>query len=416
MEIIKHPIESIFAVYLGNKNEIQEMALCQKEIDENGIITYTDLLTKTKYHPTSSNETEVIALREFTLLGILKQTTMRNKILENKYLTNQDLLLIYDAINEDKQYKTNIFYAQKRNSLFEFQGPAFIATYKKNEKLYIDETEETITQIIMSKKTSKKIIVITGKNGVGKSTIKDKSFLFEKINENVKKANITCWCTDYNNIIKDTITNVNIQNRINKIAEFIENFREQTGPNLCIDNVNFSNTFFIEQITKLAKDNDIFLILISSTRLDQKKLDQNIYKVIEIKSPTIEAQKQIYHKVLELETNEKSLPIAVGNEEIINILLECDKSNCINQSNYTKNPKLAITIIKNAFTHAIANFKKEVEIDDFIEALYQDNINMDLTTKEEIKKAFDDLKKKNEEQQTLLPEQPKQKKFPFWKK
>lgn len=406
MEVIKYPIENIFAIYLGNKNEIQEMALCQKEIDENGTITYTDLLTKTKYHPTSSNETEVIALREFTLLGILKQTTMRDKILENKYLTNQDLLIIYDAINEDKGYE----FEERTRYNKEYQHPSFIKKHDTNFNVHLEEKEEVITQIIMAKETSKKIIVITGENGVGKSTIKDKTFKIKNKNENI--IDITCWCLDYNEVLKNTITNINIQNRINQTIDYINMCRDKEEPNLCIDNVDFSNTFFIEQLTKSAIDNNIFLILISSTKLDQNTLDQNKYKVIEIKQPSEETKRNIFTNVLNKE--KEALPLAVDDEEIISLLLECDKSNCINQSNYTKNPKLGVTIIKNAFTHALANFKEKVEIDDFIEALYLDNINMDLTTKEELKNSFEDLKKIKEEQ-TQLTKQPKQKKFSFWK-
>lgn len=382
MEIIKHPINNIFVVYLGTKKEVQEISLCRKEKDKNGNTYYLDLLTDTTYPTSSNNENEIIGLKEFTLLGILKNTNYRNKIIENKYLTNNDLLEIYDKLNEDSIY-------QEFN--VDYDEPPFIQSYfyDTNEIVW-ENQEEVISQIIISLKTSKKIIIISGESGIGKSTLKDKICAFEDTNDNI--TDIEGWFVDYNEMLKNATTNLHVQNRINITINCIKQNKDEPM-NLYIDDVDFSNTYFIKSIVEVTQKNNIPLILISSTKLDKSKFDDKIFKIIEIKELQDETKKEIFNNKL-IETDSFYLPLDIPTDDLINILLECDKGNFMNQTNYTKNPKLGITIIENALYIAAAHSKESIEIDDFIDAFNQDNINMSQANKKTAIESLERLKTK----------------------
>ena len=53
---IDYPLKDIYALYIGNKEETIEVAICQKTIDENGNTIYIDLITNNEYDPTHPQE------------------------------------------------------------------------------------------------------------------------------------------------------------------------------------------------------------------------------------------------------------------------------------------------------------------------------------------------------------------------
>ena len=57
VKIEKTPIENIYITYLGNDDELLDITLSQKKIDENGNTYYIELITKNKY---STLQTEPI--------------------------------------------------------------------------------------------------------------------------------------------------------------------------------------------------------------------------------------------------------------------------------------------------------------------------------------------------------------------
>ena len=146
-------------------------------------------------------------------------------------------------------------------------------------------------------------------------------------------------------------------------------------------------------------------------------IGRNIKEITEIKELQDETKREIFNNKL-IEIAEFYLPIYIPIENLIDILLECDKENYMNQTNYTKNPKLGLTIIENAFHVASAKSKESIEIDDFIEALKQDNINMSQTNKNIAIESLKKIKNKtnyNEEKESI-PFQKKKHFRTFFKK
>lgn len=389
---IKYPLENLYAVYLGTKDEIQEISICRKETDESDNTYYLDLLTKNKYSTSSNNENEVIVLKEFTLLGILKNINYRDKILENQYLTNKDLLALYDALNEDTKHEESEGYYNGAKM------PMYCNRKTKSETIFFTNKDDRFNNLITTITTSNNIIVVTGKKGIGKSTLKER--LFEVVNN---KINPYLKCPylidiDFNEMIKNAITTKHIKNRIEKTLLFIKKAC-YSAPILFIDNVDFSNNYFIETLIKETEKENIKVILVSNKELNEDKLNKDNFSIINIKKPDNNTISEILrhhftiHSSLNMR-NDNPYPCLYNTNDIIKILLECDESHCMNQINNTQNPKLGITIIENAFKIAIITNSPYLTHEHFIKALSLDNIDMDKLAIEKATTEFEKLERK----------------------
>lgn len=393
-KIIEYPLQDLYAVYIGDKDEIVEVAICKKEIDENNNIIYHDLLTNNIYK-TEMVPLEINAIKVFTLTSLLDEKT-RNTILKNGYITNFDLVDLYNNLNEDKGYET---YPWRKDGV-EHKAPVFAQTYEWNKPI-IDEEENELIQLIASIKTNPKPSIIYGDKGIGKTALIAKLLYYAKNDNSLLDTN-RIFILDYNNMLNKTRTIKHIKNRIKKSIDFIKNIDCDT---LVIDNIDFKDKFFLDTITSIANEENIKLVLVSKNKKDID-LSNSKYNYIEVKEPKEEIKRQIFR--LYLEEIEKKLKTKTDCfiEDIIDILIDADKTDCINTTNLTKNPKLGMQIIYNATLIASnRNIKKKKDKiltkEDFIKALDIDNINMDIKTKEEIKGRFKNLETKKEQKSFL---------------
>lgn len=391
---IEYSLEDLCAVYIGDQDEIIEIAICQKKLDENSNITYQDLLTNSIYK-TDNIPKQIRAIKVFTLTSLLDEQT-RNLILKNGYITNFDLIDLYNNLNEDKCYET---YPWRKDGI-EYKAPIFAKTYEWVIPI-IDDVEDELTKLIASIRVNHKPTIIYGDKGVGKTTLIDKLLYYAKNEDSYIDSN-TVFMLDYNEMLNKTKTIKHVKNRIKKSLEFIKSIDCDT---LVIDNVDLTNEFFLNTITSLSSDEDIKLILVSKNKKDVNLSNQN-YQYIEVKEPQDNIKRNIFRLYLEEIEKKQKRKIDCFFEDVIDILIDADKSDCINPTNLTKNPKLGMRIIYNA--NLIASTKtikrkkdKCITKEDFIKALDEDNINMDNKTKEEIKERFRNLDSKKEQKAFL---------------
>ena len=382
---IKYPLENLYAVYIGDKNEIIEVTICKKETDSEGNTIYHDLLTNATYQ-TIDTPLEITVIKTFTLTSLLSEKS-RKLIQKNGYITNFDLIDIYNELNEDTEYETHNW----RKDGIEYQAPIFAKCYEWIVPI-LDDDEHELTKLIAAIKTTKKPAIIYGNEGIGKTTLIHKLLYYAKNDNSYIDIN-KIFMLDYNDMLQKTRTIKHIKNRIKKSLEFIKNINYNI---LVIDNVDVTNDVFLTTLTSLANEENINLVLVAKNK-ENVDVSNQTYQYIEVKEPKDEIKRNIFKVYLEEIIKQYKIKIDYFIDDIIDILIETDKNNFINTTNFTKNPKLGLQIFYNANIIAssknIKNKKnKLVTKEDFVEALDQPNINMDSKTKEEIKERFQHLK------------------------
>lgn len=395
VKIEKIPLENIYITYLGNNDELLDITLSQKKIDENGNTYYIELITKSKY--TTSQTEPIYVLKMNTFLSLLNQTSDVNlkTIIKNGYLSPDDILVLHDFLNTDHHYLIKNY--SRGDGPVWHNCPSFLERYK-DQNCVAETDDENLTALVVKLLTENKITVLTGDKGIGKST------LINKLNYYIKKApnhfiDKEIWKIDYNELIKNVLTTKNIEERIRKTFKFL---LEQPNSILFIDNVNFENKKFINAIAKYQKSSKTKLVLISDEKIDENDLDKNVFSTITVteqKEPTL--RKIVKQKIKELKQNtNKDLNLNKQEEdELISILLNSNKTDSLN-NNFDKNPILAITILENAFKLATGYNQKEVYLIDFYLALSLDNIKLPKDSIEKTIHKIDELSTKvNERKQ-----------------
>ena len=393
IKIQKFPLENLYIAYVGQKNDIQEITLCQKKIDENGQTYYLELITKNKYTTTRNSDIYISKIQTF--LSILNNHNHQKElktILKNGYITSDDIVDIYSMLNEDHEYDTK-YYSRGDGPVYQ-NCPIFLNRYKNNE--YIPEKDdENIANLVIKLTTSSKIIVLNGKEGTGKSTI------LNKLNDFIKKQSsyfpkTELWKIDYQDFMYGTLSLKHIYSRIQKLFKFLDN---QPPAILFIDDVDFKNKDFLRYIEEFYTNRKTKLVLIPKDKIDEKDLNQNLYGIIEVKPPKEETQRKIIQDTIrrEKEKTKKNLNLTTDEEEeLITILLDADKTNSLNNS-YDSNPTLAKKIIENTFKTASAYYQSEVYLHNFYYAMCLDNIKMAHDSVDKTINRINELSKKVDE-------------------
>jgi len=155
-------------------------------------------------------------------------------------------------------------------------------------------------------------------------------------------------------MLENTFTLKHIKNRINKTFDYL---KETTRKILIIDDVNFTNNYFINTIIEESKKNNIKLILIATNRkdLNTDELNENDFEIIK----TSELKRKTKKLIIESWIEENYISLAKDKNEIISIILDCDETSSINDADYIKNPLLGINILSNALT--IANIENNLK-------------------------------------------------------
>lgn len=381
---IEYPLKDLYAIYIGDDKDIIEIAICKKEIDENGNTYYHDLITKNNY----KNDDEIKPKKIFTLTSLLPEER-KNIVQQNGFITNFDLIDIYNDLNTDSEYETTTW----KYEGVEYKAPIYAKTYQWIIPL-LDEEENELTELIASIRTNPKPVVIYGDKGIGKTTLVDKLLYYAKNDSTYIDIN-KIFMMDYLEMLNKTKTIQHVKNRIKKSLEFLKNINCNL---LVIDNIDMKDTFFLETLTTLSNDENIGLVLVASKKKDID-LNNSNYQYIEVSEPKDEIKRNIFEFYLTQIEKEKKYKINYLKEEIIDILIDLDKISSNNITNITKNPKLGMQIIYNAFLIASSkNTKRKkdkiITKEEFVKALDQNNIKMDPKTKEKIKERFENLEEK----------------------
>lgn len=393
--IKKYSINDIFATYIGTKDETQEIAICKKEIDENNQITYLDLLTKKRYTNIPS-EKEIYVQKEYALLALLAYSEFKSTTLLNGYLTNSSLVTLYNALNTDLEYKCLGTWIDDA----EYGCPIYLErAHNEKELSFIHKDDKNWINTKIALNTTNKIIVISGDNGIGKSATKwkiykkDPNHLSDIYANNHLREYSGPVTIDYKELKKGTFTTLHLKNRVKKAVNYMITHKDKKFNNgyLIIDNIDFSNTTFAEIVRKETEGTNLKVILISDRKINDQLLDNNFFNIIQYQRMNEKIIERIFRYELPAERTFNSQE---ETKELINILLDCDKQSSINITNHDNNPKLGLTIIKNAKAIQKATYNNVLTIDHFIEALNLENINMDEQTKEKTIKNLEELNEK----------------------
>ena len=69
-KVQKISLENLYITHIGRKNEIQEITLCQKKIDEKGKTYFLELITKNKYTTSKDSDIYVSKIQTLSSKGI----------------------------------------------------------------------------------------------------------------------------------------------------------------------------------------------------------------------------------------------------------------------------------------------------------------------------------------------------------
>lgn len=392
-KVQKIPLENLYITHIGRKNDIQEITLCQKKIDENGKTYYLELITKNKY--TTSKNDDIYISKIQTFLSILNNHNHQiefKTILKNGYITSDDIVDVYNILNEDHEYETK-YYSRGDGPVYH-DCPSFLNRYK-DDKHIPEKDDENIANLVIKLTTTNKIIVLNGNEGSGKS------IMLNKLNDFIQKQasyfpKTELWKIDYQELMSETISLKHIYSRIKNVFKFLSN---QPPSILFIDDVDFNNKHFLKYIEEFHINKKIKLVLIPKKKINENDLNQSVYSTVEIKPPKEETQRKIIQETIkrEKERTKKNLNLTdTEEEELINILLDTDKTNSLN-NNYDSNPILAKKIVENVFKVASAYHQAEVYLYNFYYAMCLDNINIAHDAVERTIKRIDQLSSKVDE-------------------
>lgn len=370
-KIEKVPIDNVFVTYLATEDEILDITLSQKKIDESGNTYYLELLTKNKY--TTLKEDKIYVLKINTLLSLLCNMP-KNQLtttIKNGYLTKEDIIDIHSYLNQDHFYETK-YYSRGDGPVY-YDCPSFLERYKEH-KCIMEKDDDNLSNLVIKLLTEEKIPVLSGDKGIGKTTLINKLNYFLRLNQS-HFINKEIWKIDYNDLIEKVVTPKHIEDRIKNTFSFL---KQQPESILFIDNVDMNDERFINSIKKYQNKSKTKLVLISKEKINADDLDKSIFSILNVTSQKDETLKQIIkNKIKELkETTKKDLNLNNEEEEVlVTILLNSNKTNSLN-NNYDKNPILAIKILENAFKLATAYTQREVYLYNFYYALCLENIKL----------------------------------------
>ena len=409
---IVYPIEDIFVGNIKEEDEIFEYTILYKKTDDNGNITYQDLISRETYTIEELKENNIEIPKRTTLLTVINErpgrfySSLYNKIKEcmNKgYITTDILVMINSQLNEDTYYR-------------EDWGKPYFCVQIKNGCVF-DKDDDVLTKLLIVLTTSKKIPILTGDTGIGKTIYTNKIYHF-KILQSSYFANEKIYHTNYNEGFRQRLTTIN--QKKDRILNVINNLNKDVL--LIIDDVDFNDYFFLNELAQNIDKLRCKIVLISKNKITNENIDSNFFTLIEVPKQKQDIQRIILEEALtELETN-TTLILNLAEEdkqELIKILLSTDQTNSINDT-FDHNPNLAKVIITNAFKLATAFQQDKVTIHNFIDALNLENVNMAPDSKNNTTKSLNDLvekienrKKEEAEKRIQKEEQAKTKTFGY---
>ena len=380
----KYKIDNLFVVHIGVKSSnttyAKETIICKRKKDSYDHFWFTDIFTNNTYRLSNdyrSNVGETVAFNPVSLISVFKPSTFKDKLLQNGYATKSELIGIYNALNDENGYVMTI-------EKLKLDEPQEITILNKKAfttpPSYLKDKE--LETLMISIAMNKKITLITGENGTGKTALVEQLAYLIQHNQvpdflrrkQIFEINIPSIKTakkpkDIEKLIKEIITYTKTQEAI----LYIDNADEILDANE--DNVN------VIALLRYAAERENIKIIASVDLETYKKnsLLKDNFDVIELKEPTEEELIEIAKKSFINQSKRTGININGIKEyldDIITVLIGTTKTTSINFITKQKNPGLLLEMINTSFAIAQAKKEKHLLHDHVIDAIQRNN-NLD---------------------------------------
>jgi len=393
----KYELDDLFIVHVGIKSSgttyAKETIICKVKEDGMRHKLYKDIFTNNIYRLSNDYYTNIgdaVVFNPMSLISVFKPSKFKDKLLEQGYATKQELISLYNALNDENGHVIVI----EKLKLDEPNG--IIVLNKKaypTPPAYFKDTE--LEALMISLALNKKITLITGENGIGKTSLMDQLAYLIQHNQVPdflrKKA-----------IFEINIPKLNTSKTKKELEREIKNIIDYAKAKEAIlflddaDQILEANENNINAIALLRfaaeRENLKIVATINKENLKQDTTIKNQFDIIEIKEPDETQLIEIAKKVFLDESKKTNIKIKLNeiNEnfvDIITILIGSTYSSKINFITSIKNPGLLLQIITTSFAVAQSKNAKYLEYSHLITAL-ENNINLD---KQQVSKAINIL-------------------------
>ena len=381
------------AIGNGQKVQSEERIICKSLNDGEN---FQDIITGTIYprnHFKPNNFGKLVAFNPATITGTLKDSNQKNQFLSKKNITREEAIKLYHIINENK---------------FEETCPDY-CTILNNQDFSNEPTifrEEELEQLMISLALNKKIAILYGPSGVGKTSI------VEQLAYLIKTNNVPDFLKD-KQIIEINITELNkptrdIQDVLNEV--------KRTNSILYIDNINETNPMNDKNIHILINETERkgVKVIFSTTNSKYNNINddtlKNKFDIIEIKEPNENIISKIAQDEFEKQSKTRNISIKeIKNDldAIITILFGCTtqkESNTINKITTYSNPGFIVSIIDKCFATAQVKNTSNITIDHIIKTITSDK-RINNEQKNKAKEILESLKPKQEKPKLFFKKQ-----------
>lgn len=398
----------------GNKNSMHptDIAIVIQKSSELDYF-YFDIFSDKKYREFYSHccggdhaIANVKSLSSFTIemcngINLLLELEIIKKIVNGRMISEEDLKKFYYALVTTSKTKKNLYELlteenkdnkdkkKKNNIKLNFISPL---TDKKYKLQCAHKRDEELNKLISILAETKKIPILVGKRGVGKTSI------VNELANKIKNKKVPNFLKKYKivelELSKLFIDSKTIENKIIKLIQTINTdntilFIDE------INNIENTNLNILKLLKFEAKKRNLKIIGTINTDNNTKFLEDDLFVKIEINEPDNQSLYEIVYGTFNKYSKDLNIKLPYNLNKLIKILIEFTKlENRIlkneNSSNGTHNydiynPGLVIEIIDKIFAEAKIQDSKEIETQHILCAIKNcDKIN-DTAKKETLK-------------------------------
>lgn len=387
----KYNLNDLFVAHMGVKRSTEikriETIICQYKHNEYGHHTYTDVLSGNKYLLWTDYKAEIgenAVFNPMSLLSTIKNGEYKNDLLEKGYVTKEQLIAIYNALNGNTGYIETKKEQQEEPQ--EKIDSCLILNNKKYNTTPALNREEELEKLMISLALNKKIALIVGNNGTGKTSLVDQlTYLIQqdKVPDFLKKKIIIE--INFPTLKRKETKKDSIEDRIQTIIDYAKEQQAiifiDEADNIITPTEENQETKNVMEMLKHAANREGIKIIATTNNTDYQRYEKNPefkqkFDVIKISEPN----KDLLTNIITQNINEQSLlnDISLDKikdllEEIAIVLIASTNQTSINQTNTQQNPGLALSIIDKSFAIAKVKEEKYLTIDHIATSITDNN-------------------------------------------
>lgn len=180
----KHPLDNLYIAEMSIKTsgtiKSRETIICHCEKDGYGRPIYTDLLTQNIYRLYTdyyAKNGETIVFNPRSLMSALKNGTYKDNLLNNGYITKEQLIQVYNALNDG----IGFIESREDKKKQDLNETCSLLTNKSFTNEPIIHREDELERLMISLALNKKIALIVGNKGSGTtSLVEELAYLIQK--------------------------------------------------------------------------------------------------------------------------------------------------------------------------------------------------------------------------------------------